>query len=137
MSTDPSESTTPELPDLTPATEEAQAARDAANARVEAALQAFQDQTRVMPQGMRIDLPPNILDLATVNALATMLFDQGIIDRAEFVTAKLAAYGELVEGAVEQAKELKSQVGGLLLPGGQALPKITDVPLPGDNVREG
>lgn len=136
MSTEPSEST-PEIdPDVIPATPEAQAARETAGARVEAALEQFQAQLRVMPQGMKVDLPNNLLDLATVNALVTLLFEQGIITKADFVTAKLNAYGELVEGAVEQAKELKTQMTGLIVPNGKALPKITDVPLPGDNVRD-
>lgn len=136
MSTDPS--TDPSTPpaDTIPVGPDAEAARQAAGQRVEAALEQFQAQLRVMPQGMKVDLPNNLLDLATVNALVTLLFDQGIITKADFVTAKLNAYGELVEGAVEQAKELKTQMTGLIVPNGQPLPKITDVPLPGDNVRE-
>ena len=84
--------------------------------RLQAAAEKLHDINRVLPKGMPpMQLPPWSDLAATIDALARVLIEKGLVSEEEFLAAKTVRLAEIVEEFLAVAEQAKRQASGLII----------------------
>lgn len=90
--------------------------------RIARALEEIDQLNRVTgPQGMAVGIDQGtVAHTATLDALVRLLIEAGLVDEQELVRRKSAVMANAFESAVEEAREIRRTISGLVVPGSAA-----------------